>query len=170
MKKRLTSFVALMTIGASSVFADGVYRDYHKPLSHSDRQDIHYIVTNLANNSMINIMFSKNDLERAGDRIEPVHPLQFLLCVFSSEEMKAGIHNIRGRSLLWKDFYNGLTESLQTEFMENNLEQYIPDFAHKLKLNPAPLQSAAAGHRWHEFLNVLFTHLPRNPERNRYDD
>lgn len=170
MKKRLTLFAALMTIGAVSVFADGVYRDYHRPLSHGDRQDIHYIVTNLANNSMINIMFSKNALERAGDRIDPVHPLQFLLCVFTSEEMKAGIHNIRGRSLLWKDFYNGLTESLQNESVENNLEQYIPDFAHKLKLSPALLQPSVTGRRWNEFLDVLFTHIPRNPERNRYDD
>lgn len=173
MKRRLLLTAVMMGM-ATTAFSQGgesgLYRDYHRPLTMSDRQDIHYIISNLANNSVINIMFSKSSLERAGDRIDPVHPLQFLLCVFSNEEMKAGVHNIRGRSLLWKDFYNGLSESLQNESMENNLEPYIADFAKKLHLNPALLTSSLHRRNWNEFLDVLFIHIPRNPERNRYDD
>lgn len=157
---------AIINFAASS----HLYRDYNKPVTQSDRNDIRYIVTNLANNSMINIMFNRASIERAGDRIDPVHPLKFLLVIFSDEEMKAAVHNIKGRSLIWKDFYAGLRDSLQNESNEHNLDQYIPDFAKQLGINPAPLGAAAEQHNWDKFLQILFTQVPRNPDRNRYDD
>lgn len=149
---------------------NGAFRDYQAPLSNADRQDIRYIVTSLANNSMVTILFNRNTIERAGDRIEPVHPLQFLYCVFTDEEMKAGIHNIRGRSLIWKDFYAGIRDSLQAESEENNMNQFIPDFARRIGLNPSLVHSAIVERRWHDLFDILFTKIPRSPERNRYDD
>ena len=120
----------------SSLMAAPLYRDYNKPTTQSDSQDIYYIVTQLSNSSIFNIMLNQSSIERAGDRIDPVHPLQFLYVVFSNPELVAGIHNIKGRSVLWKDFRDGLTKSLALESHEQNLDQYLVDFAQRLNLKP----------------------------------
>ncbi len=162
--------VALLTGLCSCLAAGPLYRDYNKPLTQSDSQDIKYIINNLSNSSLINIMLNRSSIERAGDRIDSVHPMQFLLHVFTNPELIAYIHNIKERSLIWKDFYQGLANSLQTESSEDNLDQYIPDFALKLKINAAPLVQAAGEKNWDKFLGVLFTSIARHPDRNRYED
>lgn len=153
-----------------SLEAGSLYRDYSKPLTNSDRQDIRYILTNLSNSSLVTIMYNRVNIERAGDRIDPIHPLNFLLCVFTSYELTAYIHNIKERSLVWKDFYNGLVKSLQTESSEYNLNEYVSNFALQLHLKPQPLIQASLEKNWDKFLNILLTQVPRNPDRDRYGD
>jgi len=65
---------------------------------------------------LISIAIAKGDLVAAGDRIDHVHPLRFLEAVFTDEELKVGIRNIRGKGWVWNHFVGGLKDSLSTEF------------------------------------------------------
>ena len=161
--------IILLLFLTTQVFAQEM-RFYEDHPSQNDKNDIRYIVNTLSNNSMVNILFQKSSLEKAGDRIEHVHPLQFLLVVFSNEELKAGIHNIRNKGMVWKDFYCGLRDSLETESCLNNVGPHLHDFATKLGLKPHLISAAVAEKRWKDFLEILFANIPRNGDKNRYDD
>ncbi|MEI6531310.1 MAG: hypothetical protein WCN87_00630 [Chlamydiota bacterium] len=146
--------------------AGPIYKDYNKPLTRSDSQDIYYIITNLSNSSVINIMLNRSSIEKAGDRIDPVHPLQFLLSIFSNKELIICIHNIKNRPLIWKDFSKGLETSLQRESSEKNFDKYMADFASKLKIRADLLEKPAKEKKWDKFLGVLFAQIPLKSDRN----
>lgn len=146
------------------------YRDYERPLLSSERDDIRYVVTSLANNSMVTILFKSTSIEQAGQRIDSVHPLQFLQCIFTNEELKAGVHNIRARPQIWKDFFGGLRSSLQKEASDENLDQYIAEFTQKVGVAFELVRPLVEARRWEAFVDVLLKTIPRNNTRNRYDD
>src|SRR5262245_8490538 len=66
----------------------GYPRNYNAEITREEKSDIRFIITSLANKSLISIGIAKPDLEAAGDRIEHIHPLRFLMAVFTDEELK----------------------------------------------------------------------------------
>lgn len=145
-------------------------RDYDSGVSATDAKDIAYIVTSLANRSLIWLASHRRQLEAVGDRIDPVHPLHFLRTVFSDERLKVGIRAVRKRGWVWDDFYNGLKESLDEEYVDGNLtEEMLADFAGALGIDPAPLHTVVHQRSWLRFVDLLIELLPRAPGGDRYD-
>ena len=167
MNAQLKGIWILIGFCSSLVAAEPTYRDYNKPLTVSDARNIHYIITTLSNSSIMEIMLNRGSIERAGDYINPVHPLQFFLCIFTNKELTICMHNIKKRSLIWKDFFNGLATSLQKESSEKSFDKYVADFAKKLKIKPSPLEAAAREKKWDNFLEVLFAEVVVNVDKNR---
>lgn len=148
----------------------GYPRNYTMDLSSSEKGDIRFIVTTLANKNLISIAIVKSDLESAGNRIDHVHPLRFLMTIFSDEEMKVGVRNIRGKGWVWNHFIGGVKESLAAEAAIQNLKEAdIRHFAHVVNINPNLILPAIAQQRWDDFVDALITHIPRVGETNRYD-
>ncbi|MCB1181278.1 MAG: hypothetical protein KDK55_04575 [Chlamydiia bacterium] len=149
----------------------GYPRDYYAPLNSTERSDIHYIITSLANRSLASILFHKSELEAAGDRIDHVHPLRFLECVFTTEEYKVGIRNIRGRGWIWGDFIGGIKSSLGVEADIDNLtHEMIYDFATTVQIKPGLILPEIQNRNWDKFVDLLIMHIPRKGDGNRYDD
>lgn len=145
-------------------------RSYHNELTHTEKKDLHYLITSLANDSLISIAIHRSNLEHAGDRIEHLHPLRFLLTVFADEELKVGLRNIRSRGWIWGDFLGGLKQSLITEASIGNIQkEHIQDFAAKLELDPQYLLPAIDRHQWDEFIEILITKVQRKGDSGRYD-
>lgn len=148
----------------------GYPRDYGLDLSPEEKGDIRFIVTTLANKNLISIAIVKSDLESAGNRIDHVHPLRFLMTIFSDEEMKVGVRNIRGKGWIWNHFIGGVKESLTAEAGIQNLkESDIRHFAHVVNINPNLIIAPIVQNRWDDFVDALITHIPRVGETNRYD-
>lgn len=148
----------------------GYPRDYFTELKPDEKADIRYIITFLANKSLLSIAGHKGALEQKGDRIDHIHPLRFLLTVFTDEELKVGIRNIRAKGWVWGDFISGLKESLTTESKIQNLtDQHIAHFAQVIELDPNLLYPSASNRRWDEFIDILITQVPRKGDYNRYD-
>lgn len=146
-------------------------RIYENELTAAENSDIRYIVTTLANRSLITLAIEKGDLEAAGDRLEHVHPLRFLIPVFTDEELKVGIRNIRGRGWIWGHFGGGIKEALASESSIGNLkDEHILDFAKKVKIDPALILPALHGQHWEEFIDLLIAHIPRVGDHDRYDN
>lgn len=145
-------------------------RNFYNELTHIEKKDIRYIITSLANDSLISIAIHRTNLENAGDRIDHIHPLRFLLTVFMNEELKVGVRNIRGRGWIWGDFCSGLKESLRTEHSIGNLKkEHIQELASKLELDPNLLMSSLDKQNWDEFIEMLITKVQRKGESSRYD-
>lgn len=140
-------------------------RNYWAPLTPSETGDISYIVKTLANESLNTIRKKKKSIKAAGDRIDHVHPFNFLKCIFTDEELKVGIRNIKSRSMLWGDFVGGVKKSCNEESQKNNLrDEFIQNFAAILGIDPGLITPAIHNHRWDDFVDILISNVPRNGE------
>lgn len=145
------------------------YRNYNAPLIDAHKNDIAYIVKTLANESLIKIKSSEGALKKAGDRVDHVHPLQFLYYVFSNEELLVGIRNIQGRSWVGKSFMEGLTKSLNQEGLKGNILPHAKHFAGRLNIDHNKIIPLLKDKQWDKFVNKLIEIVPRSGEIDRYN-
>lgn len=150
---------------------DPNYRDYNRSVTTLELEKIHFILKTLATKSLTSLLKYRSDLKRAGEIIDTVHPLQFLLVIFTDEELKVYIHNIKKRGKwVWKEFIKGLKKSLQDEFRQSNLTpEMVEDFAGQLQLPLYLIEELIAQGRWEEFVKVLIIEIPREGDSGRYD-
>lgn len=146
-------------------------RDYNRPVTAAEKEDIGYIVKNLATNTWTQLLRHRSSLKKAGERVDHVHPLRFLMCIFTDEELKGGIHSINGRGgKIWREFYSGLADSLEEESTRGNMEsQVIKDFAHRVGVKVDLITPHINEHRWSAFIEVLIKNIPRGGNPDRYD-
>ncbi len=146
-----------------------VERDFSKTLTTQEKKDISYIIKTLSTTAVIKLPFCKAQLERAGDRINHVHPLRFLEYAFSTEELKAGVHAIRQRSWVWGDFFKGLKDSLQEESERDNMKDaYIAHFSKSVGISPSIVVGTIQNRQWHHFFEALLKKVPRSQKTKRY--
>lgn len=147
-----------------------VTRDYSLELTQSDRNDIRYIITTMADKSLATLLRLKGQLETAGDRIDHVHPLRFLEAIFGDEQLKVAIHNIRKRGWVWGDFFKGISTSLGLEYSHNNVtDEMVHDFASIVKISPKEILPSIHSQKWAEFIDILIKKIPRSGNPGRYD-
>ena len=143
-------------------------RSYAQGYTQAEADDIAYIVKTLSNSSLPKIKTSESSLNKAGDRIDHVHPLQFLLCVFNNEEVKVAVRNLVGRSWVWKEFLSGLTDTLAEENGKNNIQPFLNEFAAKLKVDINILLPLQKSGKWDKFVTLLIDSVPRDGNSDRY--
>jgi len=144
-------------------------RSYADGVTLNEGADIAYILKTLANQSLPKIKSYESALKRAGDRIDHVHPLQFLKHIFVNEELKVAIRNLQGRSWVWTDFLKGLTDSLAEENGRSNITPFLNEFAVKVNANVSLLIPLQQSGRWDKFVNTLIDTIPRAEGSGRYD-
>lgn len=146
-------------------------REYTCDVTPEEKCDIHYVVTSLANKSLISIALMKGSLESAGDRIDHVHPLRFLMTIFTDEELKVGIRNIRGRGWIWNAFISSIKDTLSTEDGLGNLkDEYICHFAQVVGIDYNRIYPFIVAQDWDGFVEVLIHEVPRKGNHDRYDN
>ena len=146
-------------------------RNYNTKLAEGEKSDIRYIVTTLGNVSIPNLIFYKSSLEQAGDRIDHVHPLRFLEYVFTNEELKVGIRNVKSKgSWVWGDFLGGLSNSLNEESDYSNMtDTFIRDFAANVKVDVNAIYNLIKQRQWGLLIETLISKIPREGDTKRYN-
>ncbi|MGE3953951.1 MAG: hypothetical protein AB7F31_01975 [Parachlamydiales bacterium] len=146
-------------------------RNFYAELTTQDKQDIRYIVLTLAANNPLTILPYVTALNKAGDRIGPVHPLPFLAYILTQEDLKVGIRNLRKQNgKLWKEFLEGLVASLEEESNRNNLTpEMLQRFSDQVGVDYKLIEPYARQHRWADMVNVLINKVPRQGDHGRYD-
>lgn len=145
-------------------------RNYFAQLSQKEKDDIRFILTTLANNSVVKIATYRSSLKKAGDRVDHIHPFRFLQCIFTNEDLKVCIRNIQGKSWVWGEFLEGITSSLREETQKNNLRpEYLVDFATILGIDVDAVYQSYLNNQWEEMVNILINIVPRTGITDRYD-
>lgn len=146
-------------------------RNYAVPVSKSEKKDIAYVVNTLARDSLLSIAASRSSLNKTEDRIIHIHPLRFLMTIFSDEELKAGAHAIRDRGgMVWDGFLGGVSKSATEETAKKNMKlEFIQDFAREVKIDPQLIIGPIQQSRWKDLVNILIDKIPRANDPNRYD-
>lgn len=147
----------------------GYPRDYRTGFSDPEFTDIQFIVRTLADKSLVTIAKERYSLEAAGDRIDHVHPLNFLLAIFDDEELKVAIRNIRGKGWVWSNFMYGIKQTLSAEMAQNNVTPHLQDFANKLGVSLQTILPAVRSRNWDLFVEQLIKNVPRKGDGGRYD-
>jgi hypothetical protein len=147
------------------------YRDFFKPVTESEKKDLHFIMKTMATKSLTSLLKYKSQLEAAGERIDHIHPLRFLETVFSDEELKVYLHNIRkGNSWIKGEFFKGIKNSLQEEMNLGNLtDEMVFDFCFQFEIDPNLLLGHIHNHKWDDLIKTLIVHIPREGDSDRYD-
>lgn len=146
----------------------GTARNYYATISPQDFSDISFIIKTLANESLLKIKKQESSLKRAGERIDSIHPLLFLATIFSDEELKVAMHNLQGRSWVWKRFLGDLVSTLKEENNKSNIMPYTEDFSARIALDASLFKPLVKEGRWEKFVNLLIEKVPRNGDADRY--
>lgn len=154
---------------SGAIYCKGMMRDYEAPIKPNEVKEISRIVETLGNASLVSLAKSQSALERSGKQVDHVHPLQFLMCIFTDEKLKASMHNIRNRSWVWGKFFKGLRSGLEEETNRGNLLPHIADFSRRVGIDPKIIYPLAEGRHWKEFIDALVAGIPRSGNSSRYD-
>lgn len=136
-------------------------RDYSAKLSETEKKDISYIITTLANSSYMSLAFKEGSLKQAGNRIENVHPLKLLQYIFSDPKLKKSVKRVQGTP--WRRFVSDTARSLDKEAQLGNMkESYLKEYSDAVGVNEGLLNSSVQNNNWEEFINVTRNNLPSN--------
>lgn len=154
----------------SSSSTDAIFRQYYAPVTSSEKADIRFIFTTLGHGSLLKIAKESSTLKKTGKRIDHLHPFRFLMCIFTDEEIKAGIHAARTRGWIWGECFAGIRDTLESEANCDNLKQeFINDFAGKVGVNADLISPLLANRQWSQFVDVLLEKIPRSANAGRYE-
>ncbi|WP_213155695.1 hypothetical protein [Neochlamydia sp. AcF65] len=147
-----------------------VLRNYSSPVSAEEKNNIRYVIRSLAKYNLAQLAREKSSLERAGDKINHLHPFRFLQCIFNDEELKAGLHAIRKKGgYVWSNYYDGMKSSLNEELDKDNLIQFTSDFADNVGVNVNEILPYVQARQWSNLVDVLINSIPRQGNPQRYD-
>lgn len=150
----MKKWLLLALISTLPLFSEGYKRNYYATLTPQESKDIQYIVSTLGSTSAVGLLFKKQSLEQAGDRIEQVHPLLFFAYVYSNPELKSSFSNIKG--MAWNNFEDGMANSLEKAHSRENLNnEMVEDFAHQSHLDPKRLESFVKNKQWKAFVEFV---------------
>lgn len=145
-------------------------KDYYLLPNKDDEKNITYMIKTLADKSLPALAFCRGDLQDAGDAVAHLHPLRFFEVVFTNEELKVGIRNMKKRKQIWPEFASGMANSFKNEAAVGNMKkEYLEEFAAKVGLDLSKVLPLAENGKWLDFLNGLVLHIPRIGEFDKYD-
>lgn len=144
-------------------------RNYNAVLTPEEQKDISYVIETVGNASLYSIAKAKSSIKRSGKQVEHVHPLKFLAYIFSNEKLKACLHNVRGRSWVWGQFFKGLKNSFEEEAARDNILPHIKDFTLRVGVDMNTFYPLVKNGRWKEFVDALITAIPGSQNSGRYD-
>lgn len=144
-------------------------RNYYAPLTADEASDIAYIVKTLSNSYLIDVKLKESTLKSRGSHIDHVHPYNFLVSIFTNQELIVCMRNLQGRSFVWKSFLDGLSNSLTEEKARDNLLQFTQDFAHRIRVDVNAFMPQIIAGKWEKLVDILIKKVPREGDSGRYD-
>jgi hypothetical protein len=154
---------------------DEDFRNYNKPITKEDTENLRYIIKISAWGSDWEVARHGFDMNDAGKKLEHLHPLRFLMIIFTDEEMKAGIHKLRaaeriGGGYIWDRFLGGIKRGLTEETAKDNVKiEHIKDFAKKVGIDSALIIPSLQQHKWEKCVDILIDNIPRKNNPGRYN-
>lgn len=183
MKRSLTTLIALMPLllGAQEFVirvpaktvsqpASAAGRDYSRPVSEREKKDIAQLVNTLGLEPLVKVASKHAELKKIGERIEHIHPLRFLACIFTDEQMKAAMQALKSRSWIFDEFMTGIKGTLDQEMSRDNLQPHqIHHFSGAVGLDLTHLAPHFESRQWEGLIHTLITKIPRKNNPNRYN-
>lgn len=134
---------------------EGTHHFYSLRLTSDDSHNISKLIKNMADLNLWELLKKSKDMKKLGRKIEPVHPLRFLGCIFSTHELKKRMPKIKDSHFKWVKFTEGLFDRLSKEARHDNLNRFIPGFAQTVGCSEEAIQDFVRRHDWNGMLEYL---------------
>ena len=170
MKRVILVLICLTAMVSADPHPDA--RPYFREVTPAEWRVIHTVVTTTSDTSVLALWGKADFLEREGNRVDHVHPLRFLLTLFTNEELKVATRNIKNGQpgIVWKKFSSRFGESLdRARALDNLSDEVIEHFAKTLELDLDKVRALINANRWEGLMNLLATEVPRKGDFRRYD-
>lgn len=103
------------------------------PLQDWERQIITFIITEMAEKNVFQLLLQKAEMERKGRKINHVHPLRFIGHVCSDPKLKRALKVVKKNPFKWDNFIVGFSRRVKEEAGKNNLSRFLPSFCKYLQ-------------------------------------
>jgi hypothetical protein len=151
---QLALTVASLTFCAQDVQA--IERDYFAPVTEGEMIDINYVVNTLGVGTFTSILKARSNLKEAGRRIEHVHPLRFLMTVFTDDTLKVSMRLMQKRNWIWSEFMGGLHKRMDEEASRYNMqESFVLDFASQIGIDKDVIYPLVYYNQWDALVSTL---------------
>ncbi len=117
----------------ASVCLDNITEFEQIPLQDWERQIISFIITEMAEKNVFQLLLQKNEMESKGRKINHVHPLRFIGHVCSDQKLRRALKVVKKNPFKWSNFIEGLGRRLKEEAGKNNLTRFLPSFCRYLQ-------------------------------------
>ena len=132
-KKKLPPSLAAIIKIPTKVASQETFNDL--VCSAMDRANIHDLITTLAENGKISLLFNhQNTLKAIGVALEHVHPLKFLAVIFSNPHLKACMGKVFEDYFKRTEFVEGLTPGMMRQFEKGKLYPFLADFSKEVSV------------------------------------
>lgn len=121
-----------------------------------EKKIIKEIITELGSRSLISLLAKKSDMDKLGDQIRNVPPLEFLAVIFSQKDLRDYMKTIRKSHFKWSNFIDEISTNMGREKKLPNYEDKIRSFADYMKVDEQELVRKAEEKDWSGFVNCLF--------------
>lgn len=141
----------------------GVVSYSHLVCTQEDRDHIYEIVSTLAEEGKVSLLFKQNHLKEIGLQIAHVHPLKFLSVVFTNPYLKECMALIYDDSFKRNGFIDGsgstggIGSSLTRESEKGTIDAYLKDFCDEVKVPVRAVKEYCQNRDWEGFVQVLLT-------------
>jgi hypothetical protein len=142
-----------VTFGKAAAKNDDTYEKLH--CSQADRENIHEIITTLAENGKLGLLFKQGHLKHLGSQLGHLHPLKLLSVIFTTPELKAHMGDIFKDYFKRNGFMDGIGPSLSSKAAEGKLNQYIDKFAQEIKVPVAKIRPFFEKQDWEGLIEFL---------------
>jgi hypothetical protein len=120
-----------------------------------DKATIYEIITTMAENGKVGLLFKKNHLNELGSHINHIHPLKFLSTIFSNPRLKECMGGIFEDYFKRNGFMDGLGPSLEKEAEKGTLEKLLPGFATEVSVDSDHLRPYFRSRDWENMVRKL---------------
>lgn len=123
-----------------------------------DKSIIADILTTMANNGKVTLLFKQSYIRQLGTEIEHVYPLAFIAVAFKNPELRVCMEKIFDDYFKRTGFLEGMGEHLIKESNKDTLNQYIDDFAKDINIPANIVREYFKMHDWEGFFYYLIQH------------
>ncbi|KAG6559949.1 hypothetical protein RHABOEDO_000197 [Candidatus Rhabdochlamydia oedothoracis] len=158
MQKELTAYQEKIQRQMQAFFVSVSTQDsfYQLPLLEEDKKNISIIIKTMAEKGLLKLLLLQNDLEKKGDQVNYIHPLRFIGYIFSNEELKNCMRQIKTSRFKWNEFIKGFSHRMDEEYAVDNLIRFIPEFVEQVyPQHPERIEVFIKKKSWEEFVTDL---------------
>ena len=126
--------------------------------SKKDEETIYELITTMADNGKVWLLFNKSHMNQMGEEIGHVHPLKFLGYIFAENHLKRCMARILEDYFKRNGFIDGLGPSLDNELKKGALYPMLNDFCEEIGIKPYEVESYFQKRDWDGLLRYLCNH------------
>jgi hypothetical protein len=101
------------------------------------------------------LLLEKPRLEKIGQEIQSVHPLNLLEVIFTDSKVKDQMKNILNNPFKWNNFIKGFSEKMDNEASKENLLEYTNNFSKKVNVSFASISTYFKTNQWDLLVEYL---------------